>query len=585
LHNQKNITEIQNKGATFLLAQKSVGWSFNYLARSPGENISSPYPDDLDDTFLALAAITHHDPQKINGQALAAITRLLLMLEAHQGGPFKTWLVPKDSSESWHDIDIVVNSNIGYFLSIIDIHLPAVEKFIAQTIKEHRLLSPYYPGFYPAIYFLSRFYKNQDLAEILTADLAANAKQINMLERAMAISSLINLGRSSTMIGQKILAPFIAQIKSEGFKPYAFCIDPRRDNKRSYAGSSALTAALCVEALYGYYSSQNSSSTKWPITAHAHIQNLAREQCQKDALELHALAMQQIERTSDERITGIAYEVQKILTINDQIISDALTENLALANLYGWMAYTIYDDVIDGEGNAALIPCANFFLRKLIDMYSYLDKELPGTQVIFNITIDSIDTASAWEQKYSTIHMPIENILTQELPPFDDYSNLANRSIGHALPPLIGLLSIGYDMHSEEYTKTQDLFRHYFIARQLHDDAHDWEEDLLHGKINSVCALLLKNFQKKYCEHSKLVHLNDALPELRRIFWEEIIDEATNLILFHIACAQTAKEKSTVFGKTDFMEGPLQNLRLSAQKALKERQTTIEFLKYYRTSS
>jgi hypothetical protein len=93
--------------------------------------------------------------------------------------------------------------------------------------------------------------------------------------------------------------------------------------------------------------------------------------------------------------------------------------------------------------------------------------------------------------------------------------------------------------------------------------------------------LLLKKFQKQYAEHRMPIRLDTALPELRKIFWEEIIDEATELIVFHIVAAEKYKQRSLVFGTTDFMEQELHTLHTSAQKTLEERKKALEFIMHY----
>jgi hypothetical protein len=555
---KRDIKKIQKKGIYFLLSQKSDQWSFNYFARSNKASSTYSYPDDLDDTFAALAAIAHYDDTIIDGKTLAAIVKLLIAQELNEGGPYKTWIVSNKSPGKWKDIDVIVNSTIGYFLSLIGARAPKIESLIDQVIKDERLSSPYYPGFFQVVYFISRFYKTcgertndskKLLIDILLKKIESEISKANMLEQAMIISTLANLGAS-----EKIMHTIEVDI----FKPYPFCIDPARDGKRAYAGSSALTAALCAEALINCYYPKTRGQQKSDAN-HAHIQDLARARSAKLGPELRSIVLQQIEKTSDEKITSLIYDLQKILADKQKIIPDPLTENLALANLYGWMAYTIYDDIVDGEGNPLLLPCANFFLRELVSIYAVIDKNVPGTNVIFKNIMDTVDSSNAWEQKNC-----------QDVADFGNYENLGDRSIGHALGPLTILLWLGYGPDSEEHGHVRNLFHHYLIARQLHDDAHDWEEDLLRGRINSVCALLLKTSQG-----------NESIPEWRKIFWEGTIDEVTTLILLHITIARDAKGRSEVFAGTDFMEKYLSDLKEKALKAVSERDKTLEFMKWY----
>jgi hypothetical protein len=124
------------------------------------------------------------------------------------------------------------------------------------------------------------------------------------------------------------------------------------------------------------------------------------------------------------------------------------------------------------------------------------------------------------------------------------------------------------------------MFRHYLIARQLHDDAHDWAEDLLRGRVNSVGALVIKNFRDKYPQHAH-VAIADTLPLLREFFWEEVIDVVARLIDDHIDAARRAREKSDLIGGTNFMEETLAALKSGAKKALSERNDALLFLAHY----
>ena len=190
----------------------------------------------------------------------------------------------------------MVNSTIGYFLSLVGVRLPPLQKFIEDTVRKNQLTSPYYPGIFPVVYFLSRFYKSCGDAGTANATRAALADiiierlgdGITPLERAMAISSLINLGYKGVSVLGTAADLLNARLEQEGFLPYAFCIDPARGGKRCYAGASALTAVFCTEALALAQSHDaisdstcnagSAAATPTP-TIHDHIRGLARTAC------------------------------------------------------------------------------------------------------------------------------------------------------------------------------------------------------------------------------------------------------------------------------------------------------------------
>ena len=95
--------------------------------------------------------------------------------------------------------------------------------------------------------------------------------------------------------------------------------------------------------------------------------------------------------------------------------------------------------------------------------------------------------------------------------------------------PLAELLILNYFIESPDYEGAKLFFRHYLIARQLHDDAHDWADDLSHGQINSIGALVLNYFKEHYPKEENATAAI-LTPKLREIFWTQILDVSANMI-------------------------------------------------------
>lgn len=500
-----------------------------------------------------------------------------------------------DAPAAWQDVDPVVNSTIGYFLSLIGVKLPRLEQIIDEAVLKNRLLSPYYPGIIHAVYFISRFYKNTQagagagdalglspqtkLRNLARARLLRhNGNDMTVLEHAMAISSLINLGNVHK-VEQATMEHFIVRVERDGFPPSAFCIDPAQNGERHYAGASALTAVFCAEALARYDAS--ASRQKDPPRVHDHIRSIARLSCQNLCPDLRAECISQIEKISDSAITGLAYEFHELLSKEGKIIPLEIVEQLSLASLYGWIAYTIYDDILDGESDPTLLPCANFFLRKLTGIYSTLSAEYAGADALFADIMDRTDNANAWEWQDCRI-IPLDKerlVLPQALPSFGDHQTLADRSMGHAMGPLMEALIAGHDTDSEIYKNVKLFFQHYLIARQLHDDAHDWVGDLLNGRINSIGVLVIRRFREIHPEINRIFAIKDVLPELQKIFWDEVIDDASAMIALHIADARRERKKCSFLENADFMEDVLRKLGSGASRAINERDQALVFLK------
>ena len=221
-----------------------------------------------------------YDSKLIDGTAMAKIVNLLTAMEKKEGGPYKTWLVSESANKAWKDVDLAVNSNIGYFLSLEEIELENIDELINLAIEKEQLNSQYYPSIYPVVYFISRWFKSEKLIKIILAKKKKDNWE-NPLNTALVISSLLNLG-----VEPKILEPSINyliknQKKDVSWKTNAFCIDPAINKKTYYAGSPALTTAFRVEALNKYFLTTNHNLTKKPDKMadkiHQEIQQIAQK--------------------------------------------------------------------------------------------------------------------------------------------------------------------------------------------------------------------------------------------------------------------------------------------------------------------
>ncbi len=159
--------EIKTKLVKFLLTQKSKFWTFNYWRRDSSMVEERPYPDDLDDTFVSLAALHDYDPKIISGRVLSRAISILTALESAEGGPYTTWVVdPASAEQVWKDVDLAVNSNIANFLKKQAVELDNLRNMAEQAIEKADFYSPYYPKSLSVIYFISRFYKGEKKSKL-----------------------------------------------------------------------------------------------------------------------------------------------------------------------------------------------------------------------------------------------------------------------------------------------------------------------------------------------------------------------------------------------------------------------------------
>lgn len=576
----EKVIHIRKKLVKFLLSQKSEYWTWNYLKRGSQEAKDTPYPDDLDDTFCALAGLSQFDKKLITGDVFAHVVKILTFAEEKEGGPYRTWLIKKSASKKWQDIDFAVNSNIAYFLSLHEISLPNLEKYFDKSIHEEKIESPYYPSFYAPLYFLSRFYTGKHkkvIINLLLKERSDNASFENPLKTALAVLTLINLGVPKDIVKPSI--EYLIKTQKNGlWSAYGFCINQIKNEVKYFAGSSSLTTAFCLTAIHTYQLAEQKITKE--------DQSQIEEDKQKK--QLHELIIQRtmqrfshfdetiydnatmllqriLKHDKSQQIPLLPYYFFKSLKKQDKKISKDILIKLGMANIFGWIAYTIFDDFLDDEGNPIFLPLATIALRKLTYLFDTFPLQEKNVQELFHTFINRIDSANAWE--LNNCRIKNDNFI------HENFEQLSNKSIGHALGPLTILLILGYSQKSKEFVCIETFFKHYLVTKQLNDDAHDWEKDFKKGHLTPVVSLLLKKADEKNIAKNR--------KNLYELFWLEIIQEVWELIHAHARKARTALRKSLVFKDTYLLESLLETHVKSADKALEEQKNIIAFFNTY----
>lgn len=566
----------------FLLQQKSQHWSFNYWVRHSKEVRDMPYPDDLDDTFCALIALWSHDPSTIDAAVLANMVKLLIATESHVGGPYHTWLVPADSPKIWRDVDIAVNANVAYFVSKVSRSLPRLTAFMDQAIEKHNFQSPYYPHEYPVIYYLARAYDGAlktRLANYIVGKRQSNGTWETPLQTALAVSSLLKLGMGE--VERAIRYLHHSQQADGSWPAEAFCLDPKRDGKAFYSGASVLTTALVAEALCSYRRQTNivgtieKSSIQRESLSKMHVVRAVTKDLALLEGDLRTAALDALRHTiggknSEEIILlpRLFYESQ---LVRAEIPKNLFT-NLGKANLYGWLAYTIYDDLLDSEGNPRLLSVANAMLRRSVDAFW---RALPNRQFyeFVHQTFDMIDAANIWELTHCRFVVSNNMITIGELPKYGRLNRLAERSFGHALTPLAVMAASGRELTDEATKSLKKAFYHYLIARQLSDDIHDWKADFQAGRISYVVAVLLKELELQPREY-RLVEL---LPQAERQFWHYTLPRISGQMTRHTIQSHKAIERSGVLRQNSILAKLLDDI----DSSIAETETALTQIKNF----
>jgi hypothetical protein len=588
------IDEIKQKAAAFLLDQKSIDWSFNYWQRNSDESKNMPYPDDLDDTFCALTALHIFNPKLFDGSVFAKIISLLTITEVEEGGPYRTWLVSDNAPEVWRDVDIAVNCNIAYFLYRQDISLPRVDTYISNAIGSNSIVSPYYHTELPILYFLSRFYRGTRkniLVDKILKNLNKGVRQ-NALENALAILSLMNLGSSHKNLSKHV-TDLINQQKDGIWQPESFYIDPMQKGKKHYAGSAALTTTFCLYALYKFKILKDSEANSPKVnsedskaqTVHRLVLKNVNERFSQfnPALKKEATAnlLHILDADIYKQITLLPYYLAQSMHSETQPVPLSLLIKFGSASVFGWIAYTLYDDFLDDEEVITTLPIANIALRELTYLFTTTVFEKKDFIKMFQRIMDKLEQANYWEVRNCRVKITngIVGFSKYKIPNYGDYSKLAERSMGHAMAPAAILFYLGYDSKSPEVIQLLKFFKLYIIARQLNDDAHDFEQDMRRGHINAVGALLLTAIQKKYNKIPS--NITKVIPLMHELFWNELAVPVCNDILKHIAAARKTINRITIIKDTAIFEKMLAPVEASAATALEEHMNVTKFLASY----
>lgn len=586
--NGPEIIRIREMALRYLLDQRSSHWSFNYWNRQSKQAQDLPYPDDLDDTFAALSAIYRSQPNEITGDALARIVTLLTSVEVAPGGPYRTWLIAGTANPVWHDVDIAVNAQVAYFLQLLGVAMPKLARHLQEQLRTDQLDSPYYPDRLATYYYLSRVVSEpEDKRMLLTKIDQYRSGQAwpTTLTLALTIISYRNLGHSTATL-QELRRQLERAILKDGYRAHPFCYDPTLKGQPFYAGSPALTAAFCLEALapvaeptpqinlnkryqqIGLRITTDFAAhhTTLPQPFHSHLVEV------KDRImrhnESHAICL--LPALFDAALAPSAKKKQ---------LTDTALSQLGLGHLYGWIAYTLADDLLDAEGSVDTLPIITLCLREMTLLFAEFGHDTPAFQRLFRQVMDRLEAANYWEVTNCRINPKKVDLRQLSTLTFDE-SYYADRSLGHALGPLAVLTHHGYKDGDAAIQDWLTFFTHYLTARQLNDDAHDWQTDLAAGQLNPVNVRLVQTYIIDHPKQS-VVSVKTLTPKLEKLFWGTVLTEIAHEILSNTQEATAALERLTILTDTSFFRQLLHKPEKAAQEALREHKKTSDFIATY----
>lgn len=554
--NNPTAKQIIKNGIEKIIDEKNENWSFNYWKRESKKYIAEPYPDDLDDTFCALRTIFQHNPNLIKSKDWVKITNLLVFCEEKTGGPYRTWVLPKEN-EKWRETDLAVNCNIQYFLETQEIELKKINNLIEKSISEKSFYSPYYDE-NQVIYFIGRVYKgkNKDVLNELINKKIIGEK--NPLELAILLSSAMRLGSE---IEENYIEKLTDQQTNDGSwskENFYHC------KKNEYIGDKALSTALIIETL-NLYKLKKQTKVSEPET-NITVNKIVREikKCSVDLDKKTKKKFDQIcqkitKKENVEMILMSPFVVAENLTETKKITEDFLIK-LSVITALGWMAYTIYDDLIDGDKSINWLPIANIICRKMDIMFVQLLPEKENFLKEYQETMKNLEEANFWE---------LDNCRGRKgkIPNFNKIERLADRSMGHALTAMAVLYK--EEVCVKDILKLKTFFQFFLAAKQMSDDAHDWETDLKKGQINSAAVEVLK------------ISTDKNYDKLRLIFWEKVFDKYAERIMNYCEKAKATIKQVSCLKSTACFDKMVEKVIKSTKMALDEKKETIDFVNNY----
>ncbi|MEI6057620.1 MAG: hypothetical protein WCQ60_01440 [bacterium] len=241
------------------------------------------------------------------------------------------------------------------------------------------------------------------------------------------------------------------------------------------------------------------------------------------------------------QITLLPYFFKKSLTPNlSKNVSDESVILLGVANLAGWIAYRIYDDFMDNNGHQNMLSLAHMSDRYCIAIYLAI---LPDhMHSMFHSLMNQMNESNAWEHEAS--------FKPTNIPDYKKCQVLGYKSLPHSFGPLTILVLLGYSKNTPEMKKCISFFYNYLIARQLSDDALDWQHDLKQGFINPVAAKILTSANKQH-------HISGDIEALKNIFKNEVTHEVTSLITKRLSSAQIFLNQNRAIQYKEYLQSLL----------------------------
>lgn len=510
--------------------------------------------------FTVLTALWQYDPSSITGKNLASMVQRLIKSEVTVGGPYASAGV----------ISITANAQIAIFMHKLAKPLPKLDDFLKPVIAARSFDSTELTVF-GLIYLLSKASDNPELTKYV----ASHWKQ-NDWQTPMRISVALSILRNK-IPPEQIQSAFNLLRKrqrSSGFWNSESLLKSTASKESSTFITTAHITGVLSNILTNYRPAGHKASLSDLERKHRAIARAARQRFSVHADPLRSSALKIVngvcKTNKNFEITILSHFFTKALRIPTPLTNQQHI-TLGLASLCGWIAYTIYDDFLDDEGEPAKLSIANVAMRASLD---YFREALPEHEFFHHYVariFDAMDEANAWEVSNCRFAVRERKVTISQLPKYGNQGMLAARSFPHALAPIAILILQPGGISKLHYSES--AFRYYLIARQLNDDLRDWHKDMQAGQASYVVTAILRDLRA----HPGTYSLSDLLPRMQKNFRQTTMPKVCGRILWHISASRQAFIKSQLLRTTNDIYLLLDNLEKTVQHSLDTHSKTHVF--------
>lgn len=194
------------------------------------------------------------------------------------------------------------------------------------------------------------------------------------------------------------------------------------------------------------------------------------------------------------------------------------------ASCYTWLAYSLYDDILDNNTVAAL-PYANEFSRTACLLYE--EAGIPHSLIAR--LFQSVDSANALEYSMRSKVREGYDATAAHLSVYEML--LSEKSIAHCL----GQFWIASQQRTADTSALMKGFQHYCAARQLSDDIFDWRDDFQRQQPTFTTISLVQLAPQRSIRPSS----SASLDILNRVFWEKGLEQLCTHVITYVAASKT----------------------------------------------